>query len=459
MSANQMILVIDDDPYIRDACSEILEPGGYSVIRAADGTSGLKMAGENSIDLVLLDLKMPGIDGMEVLKRLKADDPDTPVIVITAYGTIESAVQAVKLGAFDFLPKPFTPDELRMKVKRGMEIHRLTLHNRILREELQSVYGPVSGTEPILGSSEAILKVRELIQKVGPTDSTILILGETGTGKELVARAIHNCSERQQELMLTVDCGSLVESLFESELFGHVKGSFTGATTMKHGRFELANGGTLFFDEISNISTDIQAKLLRAIQEREITRVGSSNSIKVDVRIIAATNRDILEEVKQGKFREDLFYRLSVVPIYLPPLRERKSDIPILIRHFLDKYQHKFKKRIQSMSNGAMSALMEYSWPGNVRELESVIERAVVLTENEVLQPSDLMFFGQSDKPESLTAVGESRSLEEMEKEHIQKVLLDTNGHKSKTAKILGIDRKTLRLKMRRYRIDFASRD
>jgi len=280
----------------------------------------------------------------------------------------------------------------------------------------------------------------------------VLILGETGTGKELVARAIHQFSERQQEPMLTVDCGALVETLFESELFGHVKGSFTGATATKHGRFELANGGTLFLDEITNIGPKIQGKLLRAIQEREVIRVGSSYPIKVDVRIIAATNRDILQEVKQGNFREDLFYRLSVVPIHLPPLRERKDDIPALADHFLERFKRKKKKDVKGVSENAMNALLSYNWPGNVRELESVIERAVVLTEKETIIRTDLMFFGGQL---SNTAYPEDElvALETLERRHIRHVLAATEGKKSKAAEILGIDRKTLRLKMAKYGI------
>ena len=451
MPAVPHILVIDDDHAIRDACSDVLEPDGYRITLSKDGQSGLQLIQEHGFDLILLDLKMPGIDGMDVLQKVKADDPDTVVVVITAYGTIEAAVQAMKLGAFDFLTKPFTPDELRMAVNRGLSIRRLTLQNRLLKEEIENTYGPASKAEPILGNSESIVKVRELIKKVGPTDSTILILGETGTGKELVARAIHKYSERQQEPLLIVDCGSLVETLFESELFGHVKGSFTGATATKHGRFELANGGTLFFDEIANISPKIQSKLLRAVQEKEIIRVGSSHPIKVDVRIIAATNKEILEEVRKGAFREDLFYRLSVVPIYLPALRERKSDIRTLCEHFLQKHTRRRKKDVKNVSEEALNALMAYNWPGNVRELESVIERAIVLTENETLQSSDFLFFSQTDKPELLPHSQKYESIETMEKEHVRKILLAMNGHKSKAAEILGIDRKTLRIKMKKY--------
>ncbi len=452
MSANSRILVIDDDPVICEAAREVISAEGYSVQTACDGTSGLSVIKDRGFDLIIVDLVMRDIDGIEVLRNVKADDPDAVVIVITGHGTIESAVQAMKLGAFDFLSKPFTPDELRMAVRRGLSVRRLTLHNRLLKEELKQSTGIPSDVNPILGPSSSMVKVREQIQKVAPTNSTVLILGETGTGKELVARAIHQFSERQQEPMLTVDCGSLVETLFESELFGHVKGSFTGATATKHGRFELANGGTLFLDEITNIGPKIQGKLLRAIQEREIIRVGSSHPIKVDVRIIAATNRDIIQEVKQGNFREDLFYRLSVVPIHLPPLRERKDDIPVLAEHFLGKFKRKKKKDVRGISAGAMSALMSYDWPGNVRELESVIERAVVLTENETILPADLMFFG-GQRPEPAHPDQELVPLESLERQHIARVLAATDGKKSKAAEILGIDRKTLRLKMAKYGI------
>ncbi len=457
MSAHSRILVIDDDPGICDAIRDVITAQGHDVHTAPDGAAGLVLIKERRFDLIIVDLVMRGMDGIAVLSSAKADDPDAVVIVITAHGTIEAAVQAMKLGAFDFLSKPFTPDELRMAVKRGLSVRRLTLHNLLLKEELKLSTGIPSDVNPILGLSSSMVKVREQIQKVAPTNSTVLILGETGTGKELVARAIHQFSERQQEPMLTVDCGALVETLFESELFGHVKGSFTGATATKHGRFELANGGTLFLDEITNIGPKIQGKLLRAIQEREIIRVGSSNPIKVDVRIIAATNKDILQEVKQGNFREDLFYRLSVVPIHLPPLREREDDIAALADHFLERFRRKKKKDVKGISESAMSALMSYNWPGNVRELESVIERAVVLTENETIMPTDLMFFGGQQRPETAYPEQELVALETLEQLHIRRVLTATEGKKSKAAEILGIDRKTLRLKMAKYGIGNGS--
>ena len=450
MSNRANILVIDDEETMRDSCRQTLSRDGHRVETAEDGSKGLALLKAESFDLVILDLKMPGLGGMKVLKRIKEDDTDTVVIVITGYATIESAVEAMKSGAYDFIPKPFTPDSLRAIVKRALEKRKLVLENVLLRSELKASLGP----EVIIGQSESMKKVEELVQKVGPTDTTVLISGESGTGKELVARAIHRCSSRKDKPFVAVDCGSLVENLFESELFGHVKGSFTGATATKYGRFELANGGTLFFDEIGNIGINIQTKLLRVIQEREITKVGSSQVIKVDVRIVAATNMDLQKCIKDGTFREDLFYRLSVVPISLPPLRQRKDDIPFLANYFLKKYNKKRKKNITAISNRAMKALLEYDWPGNVRELENAIERAVVLAEDEVVRSSDLLYYGLSVEEPVKTDSGTSQRLVDVEKEHIARTLKMFDGHKGKTAERLGIDRKTLRLKLKKYGIE-----
>jgi len=448
MQAN--ILVIDDEETMRDSCRQTLSRSGNRVEVAEDGLSGLAMLEKESFDLVILDLKMPGLSGMEVLNKIKEGDPEAMVIVITGYATVESAVEAMKIGAYDFIPKPFTPDSLRVIVKRALEKRELALENVLLRGELKASFGP----EVIVGKSESMKKVEELVRKVGPTDTTVLISGESGTGKELVARAIHRYSSRQDKPFVAVDCGSLVENLFESELFGHVKGSFTGATATKYGRFELANGGTLFFDEIGNISINIQTKLLRVLQEREITKVGSSQVIKVDVRIVAATNKDLQEAVKTGMFREDLFYRLSVVPIALPALRERRDDIPLLANHFLKKYNQKRGKNIRAISDKAMKALVEYGWPGNVRELENAIERAVVLTESDTIKSSDLFYYGLTVETPSKSEVGEAKRLVDLEREHITKTLKMFNGHIGKTAESLGIDRKTLRSKLKRYAIE-----
>lgn len=443
------ILVVDDQESMRDSCQQSLSRKGYEVDTANNGEEGLDLLKKKSYDLVILDLKMPGLNGIDVLKKIKENDPEIVVIVITGHATIESAVDAMKYGAFDFIPKPFTPESLRIIVKRALDTREITLENVLLRNELKKGLG----SEIIIGTDKSMEAVEQLVRKVGPTDTTVLITGESGTGKEVIARAIHQYSSRNGKPFVAVDCGSLVESLFESELFGHVKGSFTGATETKYGRFELANGGTLFFDEIGNVSLSVQAKLLRVLQEREVTKVGSSQIVKVDVRIIAATNKDLAEVVKAGTFREDLFYRLSVVPITLPPLRERRGDISLLANHFLRKYNNKRGKNIKAISKPAMKALVEYDWPGNVRELENAIERAVVLTENEVIAPADLLYYGLTVESGDSDS-GKIRSLADMERDHIAKTLKVFDGHKGETAEALGIDRKTLRMKLKAYGIE-----
>jgi DNA-binding NtrC family response regulator len=450
MPSQANILVIDDEETIRDSCRQTLSRDGNRVEVAESGSKGLSILEAESFDLVILDLKMPGLSGMEVLKKIERIDPETLVIVITGYATVESAVEAMKKGAYDFIPKPFTPDGLRVIVKRALDRRKLVLENVLLRDELKAGFE----SSVIIGLSKSMKDVEQLVRKVGPTDTTVLISGESGTGKELVARAIHCHSGRKDKPFVAVDCGSLVENLFESELFGHVKGSFTGATATKYGRFELANGGTLFFDEIGNTGIDIQTKLLRVLQEREITKVGSSQVIKVDVRIVAATNKDLQKAVKAGIFREDLFYRLSVVPITLPPLRERRDDIPLLANHFLQKYNKKRKKNLSFISDRAMKALVEYGWPGNIRELENAIERAVVLAENDVIESSDLLYYGLTVDTTLKSDIGEVRRLIDVEREHITKTLKMFTGHKGKTAEALGIDRKTLRAKLKRYAIE-----
>ncbi len=450
MAKKANILVVDDEATMRDSCRQALSRDGNRVEVAEDGLKGLAMLAKESFGLIILDLKMPGLSGMEVLKEIKDSDPEAMVIVITGYATVEFAVEAMKRGAYDFIPKPFTPDSLRVIVKRALDKRTLALENVLLRDELKASLGP----DVILGRSKMMKAVEKLVQKVGPTDTTVLITGESGTGKELIARAIHRYSSRTDKPFVAVDCGSLVENLFESELFGHVKGSFTGAIATKYGRFELANGGTLFFDEIGNVSTNIQTKLLRVLQEREITKVGSSQIVKIDVRIIAATNRDLQKTVKAGTFREDLFYRLSVVPITLPPLRQRRNDIPLLANHFLSKYNKKRGKNIKAISARAMKALVEYDWPGNVRELENAIERAVVLTEDDMIKPSDLLYYGLTAQAPSKSDAGQAQRLIDVEKKHIARTLKIFNGHKGKTAESLGIDRKTLRVKLKRYGIE-----
>jgi two-component system response regulator HydG len=442
------ILVIDDDKAMRDACFQILSRQGYRVELAASAKQGLILLERLSFDTILLDLVMPDIDGLETLKKIKALDPEIEVIIITGYGTIQSAVESIKAGAFHFLSKPFVPDDLRNLVSRALEKRRLDLENLYLRQELKSK----DERNMLVYESDAISRIMDMIARVAPTDSTVLITGESGTGKGLVARKIHQLSQRSRRPFITVDCGTLVETLFESELFGHVKGSFTGADANKVGKFELAQNGTLFFDEISNIGLEVQAKLLRAVEERKISKVGSHRVITVDVRIIAATNKDLTKSIKDGSFREDLFYRLNVVLIQMPPLRERKSDIPLLVQYFLEKYNARLRKDIRGISPDALDLMVRHDWPGNVRELENTVERLVVLSPGPSLEPADLVFAGTILTPAAEASAGVS--LKDLERHHIIHTLQRCDGHKSETARALGIDRKTLREKLKRYNIE-----
>ncbi|AEB09011.1 sigma-54-dependent transcriptional regulator [Desulfobacca acetoxidans] len=436
-------LIIDDDKAMRDACHQILSRLGYEVEVASNGHLGLALLEKASFDLVLLDLVMPDQNGVEVLKQIKVLDPQVQVVIITGYGTIASAVETIKLGAFDFLPKPFTPDDLRQVVKRALVKQREGETPVVRKDESDGLR--------IVHESEAMARVMEMAQRVALSDSTVLITGESGTGKGLIAQKIHALSDRRQQPFITVDCGALVETLFESELFGHVKGAFTGANSNKIGKFELAQGGTLFFDEVSNISLEVQAKLLRAVQELKISRVGSHRVISVDVRIIAATNRDLSQAIRTGIFREDLFYRLNVVSIHIPPLRRRKSDITPLIGYFLDKYNRRLKKSVQGFTPEALELMLEYNWPGNVRELENTIERLVVFSVGPYLELADLAFSGVEFGPQPGS---EAISLKDMERDHILRILQQCEGRRSDTARLLGIDRKTLREKLKRYQIE-----
>jgi DNA-binding NtrC family response regulator len=447
MDLTAQILVIDDDKAMRDACYQILSRQGYQVELAANARQGLTLLERISFDVILLDLVMPDLDGLETLKKIRGIDPEIEVIIITGYGTIQSAVESIKAGAFHFLSKPFVPDDLRHVVSRALEKRRLDLENLYLRQELKTK----DERRVLVYQSEPMERIMDMVARVAPTDSTVLITGESGTGKGLVAQKIHQLSQRARRPFITVDCGTLVETLFESELFGHVKGSFTGADANKVGKFELAQNGTLFFDEISNIGLEVQAKLLRAVEERKISKVGSHRVIKVDVRIIAATNKDLAKAIKDGTFREDLFYRLNVVLIQMPALRERKSDIPLLVQHFLEKYNTKVRKDIRGISPEALDLLQRHDWPGNVRELENTVERLVVLSSGPYLEPADLAFAGTILSP-SLESSG--ISLRDLERDHIIHTLQRYDGHKSETARALGIDRKTLREKLKRYHIE-----
>ena len=443
------ILVIDDDRTMRDACHQILARQGFQVEQAGSARQGLGLLEKSSFDVILLDLVMPDLEGLEALKRIKTLDANCEVIIITGYGSISTAVEAMKAGAFHFLSKPFAPDELRAIIIRALEKRQLNLENLYLRQELKSK----DGRNTLIYKSESMARIMEMSSRVAATDSTVLITGESGTGKSIIARVIHQYSGRAKRPFITVDCGTLVETLFESELFGHVKGAFTGADTNKVGKFELAQHGTLFFDEISNISLDVQAKLLRAVEERKISKVGSHRVISVDVRLIAATNRDLTSAIKEGSFRDDLFYRLNVVSIHIEPLRRRKDDIPLLVEHFLQKYNtrlHKQQGQIKGISPAALEVFLNHDWPGNVRELENTVERLVVLSTKPYIEPKDLAYAGlfSATAPETT-----SLDLRDLEREHIMRTFKKFGGHKSDTARALGIDRKTLREKLKRYNI------
>jgi DNA-binding NtrC family response regulator len=451
MGDSPNVLIIDDEESIRDSMTQVLGREGYGVKTAVTGQDGLSQFTAGRFQVVFLDLKLPGLKGLDVLDRLREASPETPVVVITGYASIDSAVEAMKRGAFDYMAKPFTPEEVRVICRKALDSRRLYSGRADLRRRPEAK----AQFEMVVGKSRAIQALLDVIWRVSPAETTVLITVESGTGKELIAREIHGHSLRHDGPFVVVDCGALVETLFESELFGHIKGSFTGAHETKHGRFEVADRGTIFFDEIGNISLGIQAKLLRVIQEREITRVGSSKPIKVDVRILAATNEDLAQNVSSGSFREDLFYRLSVVPIHLPALRDRKDDIPLLARHFLQKYAKRARRDIQTISPEAYKALAAYDWPGNIRELENTIERAVVLSRGGGIELDDLMYHGISASSAGIGAVpGRLLSLEEMEKEHIRAVLKSQFGNKSKASAILGIDRKTLWAKIKKFGLE-----
>ena len=392
--------------------------------------------------LILLDIRMPGMDGLEILKKLKVEkNISAKVIIITGYGSIPLAVEAMRHGAFNFLTKPYSASDLREAVEEA-----LTRCDTGVTEK---------GLSVLIGNSDYMKELKESIRRIAQTDSTVLITGESGTGKELVAHTVHNLSKRCDQSFIPVDCSSLVENLMESELFGHVKGAFSGATESREGRFQMADKGTLFLDEISNINLNIQAKLLRVIQEQEVPRVGRSLPEKVDVRLIAATNRDIRAEIDTGRFREDLFYRISVVPLNIKPLREHKSDILLIAQHYLDIYIEKYESKVRRFSEEAMKSLISYRWPGNVRELKNTIERLCVLCDHEVVDLSDIFYYGQNDQAKAPVVDSSTGrvTLIDVEKEHIVKALHHFHFQINKTAKFLGIDRKTLRIKMRNFGI------
>jgi two-component system response regulator HydG len=453
------ILIIEDNTTLLDGITQVVRRMGHQAYTATNGAQGLALYERRSVDFVITDLKMDGMDGMEVLQRLLAADPSTLVMIITAHGTIETAVEAMKQGAFDFITKPFPPDVLRLKVEKALQVRRererLQAENAYLRGEAAQAY---SGGQ-MIGDSEAMQRINKLIRRVASADSTVYIYGESGTGKELVARALHEASPRANGPFIKVNCGALAESVLESELFGHEKGAFTGAVKRRLGRFELADSGTLFLDEIGDVSAAIQLKLLRVLQEREFERVGGAETVRVDVRVVSATNKDLKREVEAGRFREDLFYRLHIIPITLPPLRERREDIPLLARHFIEKLAKRTRAQVQGISSDALRALAGHTWPGNVRELENVIEQALVFAEGAQIERADLPapLCGQ-DSGAHLDVPQDGRPLndvlEELERQLIVRAFVKAEGVKTETARLLGIKTSALYYKLEKYGLD-----
>jgi DNA-binding NtrC family response regulator len=446
------ILVVDDEVNVIESFKRILEDD-YRVLTATNGEEALEKVEKENLDIVLLDIKMPGMDGIEVLRRIKKMSENVDVIMVTAVKTMRTAIEAMKLGAYDYITKPFDVDEVIVSIKRALERRCLTREVSYLRSEVAK---PVK-FDNIIGASEKMRQVYEIVSEMTKNDATVLIYGESGTGKELIARAIHFNGLRKDNPFITVDCASIPENLLESELFGHEKGAFTDATSQKLGRFELANHGTLFLDEIGNLKLDMQGKILRTLEEREIQRVGGVKTIKIDGRIISATNIDLKKAIKEGKFREDLYYRLNVVPIELPPLRERKEDIPLLVRYFLMIFSREFGKRIKDISPEAIEFLVNYRWPGNVRELRNVIERLVALTKEEVIShkrlPLDILLTVDTGEAN----IGEEGMLkearEQFERQFILGVLEKVNWNQTEAARILGVHRNTLMLKIQNLSI------
>jgi DNA-binding NtrC family response regulator len=449
MKAEVNILVVDDEEIVRGSLLDWLKEDGYQVEAVEDGFKALEKFRDRSWDIALIDLKMPKMDGLELLGKIKEIRPQTQVVIITAFATVNTAVQAIKIGAYDYLVKPFNPEELSLLIKRLVESQNLLKEISHLRKELQKQYQFYD----LISKSAAMQKVFDLANTTAKSNSNILILGESGTGKELLARAIHNESLRAGGPFIAVSCVALTETLLESELFGHEKGSFTDAIAQKKGKFELADRGTIFLDEIGDISPKLQLSLLRVLQEREFTRVGGTKSIKVDVRIIAATNRDLKKAVDEGKFRDDLYYRLNVISIELPPLREHKEDIPILVQHFIEKFNIEMGGKVERISEEALEILMKYDWPGNVRELENVIERTMVIIKGNLIKVEDLHLSPQVLKEKGAMLSADDKTIKSLEKKHIAQVLGENKWNIQKSAEQLGIDRVTLYNKIKKYKL------
>jgi two-component system response regulator HydG len=450
MKEKPRILVVDDEESIRMMLRAVLEEEGYEIIEAADGPEAVKAVEQNPLDLILLDIRMTTMDGIETLTEIRKISPFVPVLMMTAYATVKTAVEALKAGAFEYLAKPLDIEELKILVQKALEYYRLREENLTLKERLGSRFD----FSRIIGKGRKMKELFDFLAQVAPSEATVLILGESGTGKELVANAIHHNSPRTQQPFVKVACAALPETLLESELFGHEKGAFTGAIARREGRFQAAHRGTIFLDEVGEMSPAIQTKLLRVLQEREFEPVGSSRTVKVDVRVIAATNKDLGKEIKEGRFREDLFYRLNVIPIHLPPVRERKEDIPALANHFLSLYREKNKKEIKEISPKALDLLIRHDWPGNIRELENCLERAVIVARGELIAPADLPPAIQNlpaGKEDAEIPFPAGISLQEAEKALILKTLEDAGGNRSRAAEILGINRRTLQMKLKEF--------
>jgi DNA-binding NtrC family response regulator len=440
---NGKLLIVDDDVVVRDSLGKWFESEGFDVTIAAGAPPALELLSHGRFDLALVDIKMPGVDGIELQARLRQIDPAMPVVIMTGYASVETAVRALKNGAYDYITKPFDPDELVHLVNNAISHRTATMEVVRLRENLKQIFPDTQ----LIGQSLAMKRVMELVEMVAPTDATVLITGESGTGKEVVARAIHAASPRRYNPLVAIHCGALTESLLESELFGHERGAFTGAQARKKGKFEVADGGTVFLDEISDISLRVQTDLLRVLQEKEIVRVGDTQPVKVDFRAVAATNKSLEKLVEERLFRPDLYYRLNVFTIEIPPLRARREDIPILAGHFLEKLATQMNRPPQRLGAKALAVLMEHHWPGNVRELENSIERAMLIDRDLELKPEDFPFQVSGARS---TSLGGQR-LEDIEKLHIERMLEETNWNLSRTARILDIDRTTLYNKIKRY--------
>ena len=449
----EKIMVVDDEPGMRSLLTKVLGKGGYFVSAFERGEDALSSLSSEDYDLAILDIEMPGMNGIELLKKIKSKDQGLNVVMITAYGSLQSAVEAMRLGAYDYLTKPFQMEEIKLVVEKALERERLIQENRALHRELEEQYRFTG----IVGKSRRMDEVHELVRRVAVTNASVLIQGESGTGKELIARSIHYNSRRKGKPLVILNCAALAEGVLESELFGHEKGAFTGAIKRKSGRFELAHEGTLFLDEIGEIPITTQLKLIRVLQENEFERVGGEKTIKVDVRIIAATNKDLMALVREGRFREDLYYRLNVVTISIPPLRERREDIPELAEHFLKKFAAETGKHVEGIEQRAMDMLVNYDWPGNVRELENIVERAVVLEKGDTVTPPSLPLTLQREEEKGVPPeLGESGGsltdvVENLERQLIVNALKESGGSQTAAAVALGLKRSTFRYKLEKY--------